>query len=59
MSATKKATRKQVYTVDPAGKFRVIGVAFVNADNSLDVVLDVFPVNGRLHIREEKTPNNK
>ncbi len=32
-----------------------IGVAFVNRDQSLNVVLDAFPVNGKLHIRERKT----
>lgn len=29
-----------------------IGVAFVNRDNSLNVVLDAVPVNGHLHIRD-------
>jgi hypothetical protein len=31
-----------------------IGVAFVNKDMSLNVVLDAIPVNGRLHIRDRQ-----
>lgn len=31
-----------------------IGVAFVNRDNSLNVVLDAVPITGRLHIRDRK-----
>jgi hypothetical protein len=28
------------------------GTAFVNADNSVNVLLDVLPMDGRLHLRE-------
>ncbi len=28
------------------------GSAFVNKDNSLNVLLDVLPIDGRLHLRE-------
>lgn len=31
-----------------------IGVAFVNKDQSLNVVLDAVPITGRLHIRDRK-----
>ena len=31
-----------------------IGVAFVNSDGSLNVILDALPMNGRLHIRDRK-----
>lgn len=31
-----------------------IGVAFVNRDQSLTVRLDAMPVNGTLHIREDR-----
>lgn len=53
-----ESTKKSVYTVIDSDKlqrplFRRIGVAFVNADQSLNVLLDAFPVNGRLHIRAE------
>ncbi len=53
-----ESTKKSVYTVIDSDKlqrplFRRIGVAFVNADESLNVLLDAFPVNGRLHIRAE------
>ena len=36
-----------------------IGVAFVNKDASLNVVLDAFPVHGKLHIRERREMKNK
>lgn len=29
-----------------------IGVAFVNRDDSLNVVLDAIPLTGKIHIRE-------
>ena len=31
-----------------------IGTAFVNKDQSLNVVLEALPMGGRLHIREDK-----
>ncbi len=31
-----------------------IGVAFVNKDQSLNVRLDAFPMDGKLHIRERR-----
>lgn len=31
-----------------------IGVAFVNKDQSLNVVLDAIPISGRLHIRDRR-----
>ena len=36
-----------------------IGVAFVNKDNSLNVILDAIPVNGKLHIRDRVSPKKK
>ena len=49
--------RKAVYTIierDDGGKSRWvrIGIAFINKDLSLNVVLDAVPVNGKLHIRD-------
>ena len=34
------------------GLFRRIGTAFVNRDDSLNVFLDAYPINGKLHIRD-------
>lgn len=34
-----------------------IGVAFVNNDQSLNVVLDAIPLSGRLHIRDRQVQN--
>lgn len=52
----KGAKRLAVYTIIETGDggniWRVIGSAFVNRDESLTVLLDAYPVNGRLHIRE-------
>lgn len=31
-----------------------IGIGFVNRDNSINVVLDALPLNGRLQIRDRK-----
>lgn len=49
---------KAVYTVVERQEGKTnwvrIGTAFVCRDNSLNVVLDALPVNGRLHIREQK-----
>lgn len=36
-----------------------IGVAFVNRDNSLNVVLDALPLSGRLLIRDRHVPENE
>ena len=37
------------------GRWTRIGIGFVNRDNSINVVLDALPLNGRLQIRERKT----
>jgi hypothetical protein len=55
-------TLKDVYTIaerpqgSPEGKDRwtKIGIGFVNRDNSINVVLDAIPLNGRLQIRDRK-----
>lgn len=50
--------RKAVYTIiKREGKenfWQRIGAAFVNKDGSLNVKLNSFPLNGELHIRDEK-----
>lgn len=49
---------KDVYVINEGseGKNRwiKIGVAFLNKDESLNVVLDAIPFNGKLHIRDRK-----
>lgn len=32
-----------------------VGVAFINKDGSLNVVLDTIPFHGKLHIRDRKS----
>ena len=61
----KTITAKDVFTISETGnqenpnRWVRVGVAFVNKDDSLNVVLDAVPVNGKLHIRDrkEKTQN--
>ena len=48
---------KAVFTIIEGEKlekpvFRRIGIAFVNKDQSLNIVLDALPVSGRLHVRD-------
>lgn len=48
---------KDVYTISERGegqkdRWTKVGIGFVNRDNSINVVLDAFPVNGRFQIRD-------
>jgi len=50
---------KDVYAIsegtqgdDKSSRWTKIGVAFVNRDESINVILDAIPVNGRLQIRD-------
>ena len=48
---------KMVYVVKTYNKrtfWNRVGVAFVNRDGSLNVKLDAVPVDGDLHIRDQK-----
>ncbi len=50
---------KDVYTViereaEQKDRWTKIGICFVNRDNSLNVILDAYPINGRLHIRDRQ-----
>lgn len=53
----KDSKPKGVFTIIEADNverpiFRRIGTAFVNQDQSLNVLLDASPISGKLHIRE-------
>lgn len=39
------------------GFWTKIGIGFVNRDNSINVVLDALPLNGRFHIRDRQKKN--
>jgi hypothetical protein len=39
---------------DGKGRWTRIGIGFVNRDNSINVVLDAIPLNGRFQIRDRK-----
>ena len=60
-------TLKDVFSISerepasPAGKDRwtKIGIGFVNRDNSINVVLDALPLNGRFQIRDRPTSREK
>ena len=55
MSDKPATKRLAVYSIIETGEgkslWRLVGTAFVNRDESLTVLLDALPVNGRLHIR--------
>lgn len=59
MESRESITLKDVFAISEkeagaTGKDRwtKIGIGFVNRDNSINVILDAMPLNGRLHIRE-------
>lgn len=37
---------------DNKDRWTRVGIGFVNRDNSINVILDSLPLNGRLHIRD-------
>jgi len=50
---------KDVYAITDRGEnekstWSKIGVAFVNKDDSLNVLLDAVPITGKIHIRDRK-----
>jgi len=53
---TRKKNIKDVFHItEREGKKSVwskVGIAFVNRDNSLNVILNTIPIDGKLHIRE-------
>jgi hypothetical protein len=63
-------TLKDVYAIsdrqsesgETKGRWTKIGIGFVNRDNSINVVLDALPLNGRFQIRDRQSktqnPNN-
>jgi len=59
---------KDVYVIsdrgdEGKGAWSKIGVAFVNKDDSLNVILDALPTTGKMHIRDRhhdrRTHNEK
>ena len=58
MAEKHEAKRQAVFTTRQTKQGTIwtrIGTAFTNKDNSLNVVLDSLPIDGRLHIREVKS----
>lgn len=55
---------KDVYVITERGdqqksNWSKIGVAFVNKDESLNVILDAIPLAGKIHIRSRSKPKTK
>ena len=54
---------KEVFTIsegkENTTRWTKIGVAFVNRDDSINVILDALPVSGRLHIRDRAKEEKK
>lgn len=53
---------KDVYVITDRGEhekssWSKIGIAFVNKDDSLNVILDAIPVSGKIHIRDRIIKN--
>lgn len=55
------STVKDVYTIQESeggsgdgakDRWTKIGIGFVNRDDSINILLNALPVNGRLHVRE-------
>lgn len=63
MSEPQAVRRKEVFHIvereghDPI--WARIGIAFVNRDDSLNLYLDMLPINGRLHVRDPRPPKAK
>lgn len=58
------ALRKEVYHIKAIGDGKKsvwtrIGAAFVNKDDSINVLLDAIPIDGKLHIRDPHNPKTK
>ena len=55
-NGTSPRAHRAVYTVvdgkDDKSFWRQVGVAFVNRDGSINILLDALPVNGKLQIRD-------
>lgn len=50
---------KDVYVISETNKdgpdrWTKIGIAFVNRDESINVILDCVPLSGKIHIRDRK-----
>ena len=57
-------TLKDIFAVtdregDQKSRWTKIGVGFLNRDQSINVILDAYPVNGRLHIRDREDRKQK
>ena len=55
---------KDVYTIaegsdEYRSRWTKVGIGFVNSDDSINIVLDAVPVNGRLHVRDRRPPKTK
>ncbi|MBI2082470.1 MAG: hypothetical protein HYT76_02780 [Deltaproteobacteria bacterium] len=56
-------TIKDVFSIpdregDGKQRWTKIGVGFLNRDSSINVILDAYPLNGRLHIRDRQDKNS-
>lgn len=44
----------QIAQSEGKNRWTKVGIGFVNRDNSINVILDAIPCNGRLHIRDRQ-----
>lgn len=59
----RQAPVKEVFTIidrdNAKSRWIRVGVGFVNRDNSINIVLDSIPLNGRLQVRDMWSGNTK
>jgi hypothetical protein len=53
--------KKVLCPVEKDGKtfWKLLGAAYVNKDNSINVYLDSLPINGKLHLRDWDEPSRE
>ena len=56
LSGSSNLPTGQAGEADNKNRWTRIGVGFVNRDNSINVVLDAIPLNGRFQIRDRQHP---
>ena len=58
-------TLKDVYTIseragaEEKSRWTRVGIGFVNRDNSINIVLDAIPTNGRLQVRDRQNKKER
>ncbi len=61
MNETRSTTMKEVYNIIERDNAKPVwtrvGIGFVNRDNSINIILESLPLNGKLHVRDPRPSN--